>query len=35
MLQLQNLSDWCLHGVCLTEILEEKHLKLSDNLNQI
>ena len=33
MLLLQYLSDWCLYGVCLTEMSEEKHLKLSDYLN--
>ena len=36
MLPLQYLSDWHLNsGLCLTEIPEEKHLKLSDYLNQI
>ena len=34
MFTLQYLSDWCLHGI-LPEIPEEKHLKLSDYLNQI
>ena len=30
------ILEWlCLHGVCLTVILEEKHLNLSDYLNQI
>ena len=36
MLPLQYLSDWHLNsGLCLKEIPEEKHLKLSDYLNQI
>ena len=35
MLPLQYLSAWCLHGICLTDIPEEKCLKLSDHLIQI
>ena len=35
MLPLQYLSDWCLHGASFTETPQEKHLKLSDYLNQI
>ena len=35
MLPLQKLSDWCLHGMNVSEIPEEKHNKLSDYLNQM